>query len=484
MMGGAGSGRGLGKEEREAVRAAAKTKRTQETGEFLSAEATQRGDRLFKVVRVYANGHKATVGTIFSVKESIIGAQFGGGVYELHELDRATEFETGKIIKRTLHPSAYPPKKQFSMDPHQLDFEENESARAGAGPSAAAGGLTGLSREELFAKAKAEAIAEFRREETQKQLERRLAELDAKLERMANGGMAGGTGSKLEEITAIFDMFKKLMPTPQPNFGAPQLTPQQQLQESVEFLKSMRESVKVLQVETAAEGKITPMAEKMLSSLADLAGRGFSVWERSQAANGPRAAGGAGRVIEQEQVAPAGSEVDRQGWARTRNPAPAPPPQMAPPNPEQREAGWALTRTPKATLQAAQAPGPGTWPKANPHYNATRADFGTEEEWQSFQEDTMTFELIEFVKKEMDGLLAGTAGYSIFLTAEEIRKRWTAGTPSAAWLKLRDGIRTYDTLTLVNHFVGLQPDLCPTQAHRDCLASLIDVIKEREGVKA
>lgn len=473
-MGGPGSGRATGKEERQAAAAAAKAKRTTETSDFLNQEALQKGDRLFKVVRVYPSGHKASLGTLPNPKDATLGAMFGGGVYELHELDRATEYETGKILKKTLHPSTYPPKKQFAKDPHELDLEGLAEDRATAGPSPAAGGLAGLSREEMFAKAKAEAKAEFMREETQRQLERRLAELDAKLERMANGDFGGAQRrTPLEEIASMFEMFKKFMPPPTPNLGGANLSAAQQLQESMELIKGMRGALKELGGEDAG-GKITPMGEKLLSSLTDLAQRGFQAWERTQGG-----AGGA-RVID----APAAGG----GWARTDAPAPAPAPHVPPAAGGERAlygAGWANTKPrPAAAPAAPEAPAaPSNWPKANPNYTATRADFGTDEEWSQFQEDAMTYELVEFVKKEMAGIIAGEPGFSVFRTAEQIRGRWTVANASPAWLKLRDGMRSYDTAILVNHFCGLQPDLCPTQRHRDCLAALIDVIKDREGVK-
>ncbi len=478
-MGGAGSGRMTGREERATAAAAAKLKRTLETNAFLAQEAAQRGDRLFKVVRVYASGQKATLGTIHSTQDAILGARFGGGVYELHELERATETETGKIVRAILHPSAYPVKKQFAKDPHELELEDATLDRAAGGPSVSATGLGNLSREEIFQKAKAEARTEFQREETQKQIERRLAELDLRFERMMNGDGGGMAGKKsaTAEILEMFDAFKKLMPAPAPNFAGANLSPAQQMQESLELFKTMKATLSGLQAETS-DGKITPMGEKLISSLTDLATRGFNAWERtSQAtASRPAAAGAVDRpfVIDQSNA----------GYAQTKKPAPSAPPQ--PPPAAQENSGWAHTKrqAPRPAVTAtAVAVRSSSWPEPLTAYQPTRADYGTEEEWLQFQDDIMSFELIEFVKKEMEGLIAGAPGSSVFKTAEEIRARWMDPQASPAWLKLRDGLRSYPTETLVSHFIGMQPALCPSQRHRDCLATLIDVIKEREGVQ-
>jgi hypothetical protein len=480
MPGNENSGRKTGSEERKLARQLAQQRKTAETKEFQDRAAIQRGDKLFKVKRVYANGHKATLGTIDSPRDERVGATFGGGVYELHELDRATEYETGKILKINLHPDSYPAKKNYAKDPYELEREGAGSSTAGASLM----NLNGLTPEQIHAKAYAQAKDDMRREELSRTLERQLADLNNKIARIESGEIGAGKKSSVEEFILIAEAIKKLSPPPAPNFNGPQ-DPMAQMQASVELFKNMKGMFGQLSGEMGA-GNISPMGERLISSLSQLADRGFRVYEKTLYLK--KSGGGAGGVIEQ----PA-------GWANTAQPMQ--PPAILPngmaaraaarrepaPAVDESDAGWANTARRPAPPQvgaksaAAAVAKPGSWPQATPGYEPKREDFPSQPAFDQFQEDAMTFELVEFLKKEMTGIMARTPGFSVEGTAREISRRLNAPNLPTPWKRLREAVRGFTTDTLVDHLVELQPELCPTQGHRDVLAALVDVLKQIEG---
>lgn len=488
-MGGVNSGRMTGAEERKAARARAKAKTTQETALFKDQVQRQRGDRLFKVRRVYRSGIKATVGTIDSTEEDRVGAQYGGGVYELHEIDRATNQETGPVVRLTLHPSTYPPIAAYDKDPHELERSE---LGGGFGPPSSGSSmfrnLQGLGPEQIYAKALEEATEKVRAAQLTRDLERRLDEMNAKLA----AGNAGGGGSRMDEFLQMLAAVEKLRPAPTPSYGA-NADPMTQVQTTLELFKQMKTVMGELGAETAG-GKVTPMAEKLISSLAGVADRGFRVYEAELAF---RRTGG------QPGAAFAPGQPAAQGWANTRNPAqpqalapavvqtPASAPAGSRQAPQASQPqGWANTsrtapRPSAAPTAAAQSQPdysrPGVWPQATPGHSPQLSDFPNAQAFEQFQEDAMTYELVEFAKKEMAGILSGAAGFSAEQTAQAICARWRDPRAAAPWVRLRSAVTTYDTHTVLNHLIGLQPDLCPTENHRNLLGALIDLCRQYEG---
>lgn len=441
-MGGQGSGRFTNAEDKKAASEAAKANRTQETQEFINTLDKQRGDRLFEVVRVYGSGDKPSLGTINNSQDKNLGLKFGGGVYELYELDRATETRTGRVIKKNLHPSAYPFRKQFALDTHEIEALEVDGARTGA---ATVTNLAGLTPEQIFEKARDQARREMEEVARQKKIEETIMQLADQVKKLTENPTAAPTSMR-DEMAGWFEFFKKVSPAPQPqpNFVAPD--PAAQLQQTVELFKSMKTVFGELGAD-ASKGKITPMTEKLISSLSDLAGRGINAWERSQKAK----EAAAGKVFDERQAGNA----------------------QRPPGTSQGSAAPAGGGTATVTETAPRTFAPG--------YKPTAADFPTIQEFEQYQEDTMTFDLIKLVEYDMAGQLAGKPGFSMFRTADAIRARWTDSKADAAWLKLRDGIKSYSTEQLVNHFAGLQPELFTPGRPCDYLGALIDILKQREG---
>lgn len=257
-MGGTGSGRPTGSTNKKKTADAAKKNRTKETDTFVQQVDKQKGDRLWRVVRRYFSGKKQIVGEIGSTRPADVGAKFGGGEYELHELDRLDN-ETGKILKMDLHPGTYPFKKKFSQEVFELELQQLQDHEEG--PMA-----SGKSEKQLFDEALTQARKEF---EGQLQMQALQQKIDG-MQKQLEGGAGGGKQSFAEQAAGFFDLFKKLQPTPPATAPAPAAAdPVAQMQNALKLVETLQGYAKKL----PGAGGDGAVFERILGTMGNLANK-------------------------------------------------------------------------------------------------------------------------------------------------------------------------------------------------------------------
>jgi hypothetical protein len=241
---------------------------TQETKEHLAMVRAQAGDRMFEVVRVNADGSKDELGTIQNSKTSTIGSTFGGGEYEIYEIERGTEMRTKRSpVKKILHPGTWPINPKYCKSARVMEQEFVHGLTPAFGSGAATSPLAGRSPEEILQLAKMQAKKEFEDEQRLRDLtaiqERTLRELEAL---RAAGGQVGGA-SNLVQMREMFGLMNEMR--------GPQMNAVVQPKGPIETLKEAAETLSVFKnlsgdLGFAGGTKQNPMLEKLAESLTQI----------------------------------------------------------------------------------------------------------------------------------------------------------------------------------------------------------------------
>lgn len=378
-------------------------------------------DRLFEVQRIYPSGKKAFVGTCQNTRLDTLGKMFGAGEYELSEVDRATNEPTNKPpLRRILHPGKYPLRPEFAKDPMDAEAEMNPPQLPAHVAALQGGPLDTLSPQELYAKAKQDALQEFQRLQEMQTLKDQLARLETALQARPQGEAQASSMAQLREMMGLV---KELMPPPIPNpLGMP-LSPADSVRQGVEAIRLFQTELKGLGLDTAPAKAENPALMKLIEALQSIATSALPALSSTRPL-----------PVQRAQV-PAPAVLAGQGHAGAAAPAPAAAPVAA----------------------AAPAPAPAT-------------------------EDarlTMLNELAAKLRQDQADQLATPPRSHIQSTAAWIKGRMVDPTAGPIWHNLPNVLSAFSDQAVVQYIATQAPDLTETPAKGAWLASLVELLKAK-----
>jgi hypothetical protein len=425
-VGGKGSGRTKESRLQQKYEGAAAGLQTPETREFHQAVRRQMADRMFEVHRSYPSGKKAFVGTVGNSRLDTLGKMFGAGEYELHEVDRGTGEATNRTpLRRILHPGKYPLRPEYAKDPMDAELAAAPLAPPAHVAALAGGPLGSLTPEQIYEKAKADALGEMQRQQEIKELRDGMARLEAAL---AARPAADSQASSMAQLRDTIGLVKELMPPPVPNFNTP-LTPTESVRQGVEAIRLFQTELKGLGLDlggTAAKAE-NPALLKLIDALQNIATSALP----SLAAPRP--------LPVQRAAVPMPAVLAGAAAAGAAAPAPA----------------GAATPAPAAAAPAAPAPA------------------GED------QRLTMLLELSERLRADQAAQLQNPPQSHINSTVQWIRARMADPAAGAVWNNLPNVLGAFSESAVLEYIAGQAPDLVDTPPKRAWLASLVELLKAK-----
>lgn len=416
MAGNEKSGRGTKGEEKASKKQAAVSRQTRQTKRALDMIAQQRGDRRFKVMKVYASSAKAFVGYITEPTEDAAGLAFGGGVYECRLMNRdEPPKETGERYTLMPHPGLFPINPKFALDPHAMERNGSMNINpAGNNAPPNNNGKRTLSEDEIYAKVERDLTKKMAEEAARLKLTTDLATLTAKLEALQANPQQKNDFQ--EEAAKWFAFYKQMQPTPTPNNNAaPGMAGSTdalgQLSQMAANMKQFKEIAKQL---VGGESK-DPFNDVLMDKVGRVLEVGLTKWEN-------------------------GAPMGLNTTAPTSPAAPAAP-----------AAG--------ATVKPSPVAGP-----------VNAADNPTEEELKKMQE-----ELTAYLSKAQDEYIRETPGASIYHAGDWVRAKMKS--EDKAWSQLDTVLKMNDTEKLMAFFQSFAPQLVDNEKKKAWLAALIDLLK-------
>jgi hypothetical protein len=437
-MGGKGSGNNARARLVRSYEQAAAKDQSAATKLFYSQLRQQMGDKLFQVWRVYPSGKKAEVGTTENITTDQLAKMFGGGEYELHEINRTDNMPTGKPpLRKTLHPGKYPIKAEFSKDPIDIELEAAAAASAEKRATSDAAQLRDLglgadmTPAQIYERARAAAKQEMERELEARELRTLVQQLGQKVTELQTAIATGGTapgGSTMQQLTQLGEFMKQFMPPPVTNPINVPTSPLQQLKEALEAMKLLQGEMQTIKsgsagaiIGNAIKGGIegvNPNLALLTNTLVDLA----------------------------KTAAPYFSKVP----AGVGAPAPLP-----------------MQSGQPAAPAAAPAPVAGAAPA-----NSALARRATDEETKA-----MMGELLEKLQRDQAAQLQQPPQGHISETVNFVRSRWN-DPGNIAWQGLKRAVLGYPDHTVIDFLKENSPTLCASAPALAWCQTLVELLKK------
>jgi len=424
-MGGKGSGPTIQSKRAERIGRNASKLETAATTRFYTELHRQAGDSLFEVWRCYPSGKKACVGNTEDIRTDQLAVQFGGGDYELVQLDRSKMIPTGKPpLRKVLHPGKYPIRPEFEIDPVEMELQAGrERAMQSFGGGAGGADLAALSPEQIFEKAKEEIRREMVAEKKLDDLQSAITNLTNQVNNLATNGAGGGGqgGGNVAMLRELLALSKDLTPVPTAANAFMPTNP-------ADVIRGAVDAIKTFQTEMATLPGGSPFERALKEAPAGNPNVGALSQALTQIATAalPYLLG---RLTAPAEAAPAGAPLNAPGAAPLKAPA-----------------GVAV-----AAAQAAP----------------------TEPELQ-----TMLAELgAKLAADQTEQLSVPPAGH-ITNTVQWVAGRWDDPASGPAWANLKMAVRSYPEPAVLD-FVGKQlPQLYDTEPKKNWVAGLVDLLRK------